>query len=98
MLTLIPMMRICVLLIVRQLIQFSRVIHSLSCLVMRDINVNIIYIITNIFEGSEKAIILLPRKLNRNLLSFKDICLDEYHIETNNKKDIKDLCITMIEL
>jgi len=32
-----------------------------SCLVMRDINVSIIYITTYIFEGSRRAIILLPR-------------------------------------
>jgi len=32
-----------------------------SCLVMRDIYVGIIYSTTNICEGSERAIILLPR-------------------------------------
>jgi len=32
-----------------------------SCLVMRDINVSIIYITKNIFECSERAIILLSR-------------------------------------
>ena len=32
-----------------------------SCLIMRDINVSIIYSTTNIFEGSRRAIILLPR-------------------------------------
>jgi len=36
--------------------------------------------------------------LNRNLLSFKDISLNEYHIETNNEKDMKYLYISMIEL
>jgi len=32
-----------------------------SCLVMRDINISIIYSTKNICEGSERAIILLPR-------------------------------------
>ena len=32
-----------------------------SCLIMRDINVSIIYSTTNIFEDSRRAIILLPR-------------------------------------
>jgi len=32
-----------------------------SCLIMQDINVNIIYSNTNIFEDSIRAIILLPR-------------------------------------
>jgi len=36
--------------------------------------------------------------LNRNLLSFKDICLNRYYIETNNEKDMKYLYISTIEL
>jgi len=36
--------------------------------------------------------------LNRNVLSFKDICLNEYYIETNNEKDMKYLYISTIEL
>ena len=32
-----------------------------SCLIVRDINVSIIYSTTNIFEGFRKTIILLPR-------------------------------------
>jgi len=32
-----------------------------SCLIVRDINVSIIYSTTNIFEGSRRAIIFLPR-------------------------------------
>jgi len=67
-----------------------------SCLVMREVN------------GST---ILLPRdtrlhikntfyspKSNRNLLSFKDIRLNRYHIETNNERDMEYLYITRIEL
>jgi len=37
-------------------------------------------------------------KLNRYLLSFKDIRLNRNHIETNNEKDMKYLYISMIEL
>jgi len=32
-----------------------------SCLIMRDINVSIIYSTTNIFKDSRRTIILLPR-------------------------------------
>ena len=45
-----------------------------SCLIIWDINVSIIYSITNIFKDSRRAIIL------------KDICLNGYYIETNNEK------------
>jgi len=38
------------------------------------------------------------KKFNRNLLSFKDIYLNGYHIETNNEGDMKYLYITIIEL
>ena len=38
------------------------------------------------------------KKLNRNLLSFNDICLNGYYIETNNEKDMEYLYISMIEL
>jgi len=68
-----------------------------SCLLMREVNVSVISGITNIIEGSGRAIVLLPRGTrlhiknafyspmsSRNLLSFKDICL----IETNNEKKI----------
>jgi len=34
-----------------------------SCLVMRELNISIISSTTNIFEGSKRAIILLPRSL-----------------------------------
>ena len=81
-----------------------------SCLVMREVNVSTISATTNIIEGSGRATILLPRgtrlyiknafyspKSNRNLLSFKDIRLNGYHIETNNEGDIEYLYITRIE-
>jgi len=35
--------------------------------------------------------------LNKNLLSFKDICLNGYYIETNNEKDMKYLYISKID-
>ena len=37
------------------------------------------------------------KKFNRNLLSFKDIYLNGYHIETNNEGDVEYLYITQIE-
>jgi len=77
---------------------------------MREVNVSTISGTTNIIEGSGRAIILLSRgtrlhiknafyspKSNRNLLSFKDICLNGYYIETNNEGDIEYLYITRIE-
>ena len=81
-----------------------------SCLVIWEVNVSTISSTTNIIEGSGRATILLPRgtrlhiknafyspKSSRNLLSFKDICLNEYYIETNNERDIEYLYITWIE-
>jgi len=77
---------------------------------MREVNVSTISGTTNIIEGFRRASILLPRgtrlhiknafyspKSNRNLLSFKDIRLNGYHIETNNEGDIEYLYITRIE-
>jgi len=64
-------------------------------------NVSTIFCTINIIECSTRATILLPRgtrlhiknvyyspKSNRNLLSFKDIHLNGYHIETNNEGDM----------
>jgi len=81
-----------------------------SCLVMWEVNVSTISGTINIIEGSIRTIVLLPRstrlhiknafyfpKSNRNLLSFKDIRLNEYHIKTNNEWDIEYLYITQIE-
>jgi len=36
--------------------------------------------------------------LNIKLLNFKDICLNGYHIDTKNEKDMKYLYISTIEL
>jgi len=109
MLTLAPMMMICLI----DSATTHTIIKSnefFSCLVMREVNVSIISGIINIIKGSRRAIVLLPRgtrlhiknafyspKSNRNLLSFKDIHLNGYHIETNNEGDIEYLYITRIE-
>jgi len=74
-----------------------------SCLVMQEFNVSTISSTTNIIEGSGRATRLHIKnafyspKSNRNLLSFKDICLNGYHIETNNEQDIEYFYITRIE-
>ena len=69
--------------------------------------VNIISGSLNLIEGSRKANIMLPKgtklyiddvlyssKSKRNLLSFKDIRHNGYHIETNNKGSEEYLYIT----
>jgi len=74
---------------------------------MREVNVSIISNTTNIIEGSERAIILLPRdtilhiknvfcspKSNRNLLSFKDIRLNGY-ILRQTMKEILNIFISL---
>ena len=63
----------------------------------------------NLIEGSERANIMLPKgtkiciddvlyssKSRRNLLSFKDIRGNGYHIETNNEGSEEYLYITLI--
>ena len=70
-------------------------------------NVSTISGTTNLVEGSKIANIMLPNgtrfhindalyssKSRRNLLSFKDICINEYHIETMNEDNIEYLYIT----
>nr|KYP34791.1 hypothetical protein KK1_044203 [Cajanus cajan] len=70
-----------------------------------------LYGTTNIIEGSRKANILLSkeRKLHVknalysfksyvNLLSFKDIRLNGFYIETNNKGNVEYLYITKLHL
>jgi len=70
-----------------------------------------IYGTTNIVEGSIRATILIPKgirlhiknafyflKSNRNLLSFKDIYVNEYHIETNNDGDMEYLYMSKLGL
>ncbi|KAG4169619.1 hypothetical protein ERO13_A12G091222v2, partial [Gossypium hirsutum] len=65
---------------------------------------------SKLIEGFERAIILLLNgtkfviddalffsKSQRNLLSFKDIHINGYHIETINEKNIEYLHITNVE-
>ena len=80
-----------------------------SSLIMREANINTIYGCTRLIEGFGRANILLPRgtqfiikdalfssKSKRNLLSFKDIRYNGYHIETTNEGNIEYLYITRI--
>jgi hypothetical protein len=75
-----------------------------------EIHVNTIYGIGNLIEGSGIAYILLPEgtkliinntlyssKSRRNLLSFKDIRRNGYHIETKTENNIEYLQITTIK-
>ncbi|KAB2049362.1 hypothetical protein ERO13_A13G153650v2 [Gossypium hirsutum] len=77
---------------------------------MSNAHVNTISGSSKLIEGSGKAIILLPKgtkfiiddalystKSQRNLLSFKDIRLNGYHIETMNEKNVEYLYITNVE-
>jgi GAG-pre-integrase domain len=73
-------------------------------------HVNIIYSISNLTEGSRRAYILLPKgtkliindalyssKSRKNLLSFKDIRRNGYHIETMTENNIEYLQIITIK-
>ncbi|KAB2024746.1 hypothetical protein ES319_D06G107100v1, partial [Gossypium barbadense] len=77
---------------------------------MSNAHVNTISGSSKLIEGSGIAIILLPKgtkifiddalystKSQRNLLSFKDIHLNGYHIETMNEKNIEYQYITNVE-
>nr|KYP50484.1 hypothetical protein KK1_027736 [Cajanus cajan] len=70
-----------------------------------------LYDTTNIIEGSRRANILLLKdtklhiknalyfcKSYRNLLSFKDIRLNEFYIETNNEENVEYLYIMKLHL
>ncbi|KAL4598076.1 hypothetical protein ACB092_11G033000, partial [Castanea dentata] len=72
-------------------------------------NVNTISSLLNLIEGSGRVIIMLSKstkfciddalcsfKSSRNLLSFKDICYNSYHIETNNEGSEEFFYITSI--
>ncbi|KAK4595300.1 hypothetical protein RGQ29_013657, partial [Quercus rubra] len=73
------------------------------------VNFNTISTSLNLIESSGRAIIMLPKgtklciddalyssKSRRNLLSFKNICYNGYHIKTNNEGSEEFLCITSI--
>ena len=72
-------------------------------------NISTISGTTNLVEGSRRANITLPngtgfhindalyfKKSKRNLLNFKDIYRNGYHIETMNEDNVKYLYITSI--
>ena len=78
-------------------------------LTLTNVNVSTISGIANLIEGSGRANIILPngtmfhinnalysRKSIRNLLSFKDIRRNGYHIEIINEGNIECLYITSI--
>ena len=72
-------------------------------------NISIISGTTNLVECSRRANIMLPNgnrfyinntlyssKSRQNLLGFKDICWNAYHIETMNEDNVKYLYVTSI--
>ena len=78
-----------------------------SSLIKRETDVSTISGSSKIIEGSGRANVILcggtnlkienalySPKSHRNLLSFKDIRLNGYHIETRNERDVKYLYIT----
>ena len=78
-----------------------------SYLNMGKINVTTIYGSANLIEGFEKIIIILPKgtklilnnsmfspKSRRNLMSFKDIRENGYHIKTIDEMNLEYLGIT----
>ena len=78
-------------------------------LILKKASVNTISGSSNLIEGSERANIILPKgtkfciddalyssKSRRNLISFKDIHLDGYHVKTTNEGSEEYLCITSI--
>ena len=71
--------------------------------------INTIFGIANLIEGTERANIMLPNgtrfhindglyssKSTRNLLCFKDIYINGFHIETINEDNIECIYITSI--
>ena len=78
-----------------------------SSLMLTRIGVTTILGPSDVIEGSGKAQIMLPNgtilsiqnalyatRSTRNLLSFKDIRLNGYHIETKSAENVEYLCIT----
>ena len=74
-------------------------------------NVTTISGTSNLVKGSDRAIIMLPNgtklqiddalyssRSRKNLLSFKDIHRNGYHLETINEGNIEWLCITTFKL
>jgi hypothetical protein len=78
-------------------------------LILNKVSVNTITSSSNLIEGSGRANIILPKgtklciddtlyssKSRRNLISFKNICLNGFHIETTNEDNKNYLYITSI--
>src|SRR3954463_12430255 len=78
-----------------------------SCLTLIEASVNTIMGTTNLIEGSGRATLLLRNgtrlsihnalyasRSRRNLLSFKDIRGNGYHVETTRENETEFLCIT----
>jgi hypothetical protein len=78
-------------------------------LILNKVSVNTISCSSNLIEGSGRANIILAKgtkfciddalyspKSIRNLISFKDICLNGYHVETTNEVSDEYLYITSI--
>jgi hypothetical protein len=78
-------------------------------LILNKVSVNIISSLSNLIHGSRRANIILPKgtkfcidddlyssKSRRNLISFKDIRLNGYHVETTNEGSDQYLYITSI--
>ena len=103
------MTMICVSQIVHQRILYLRIQKFFSFLIMQGSDVNTISGSAKLIEGSGRANILLPggtkihiddalysTKSQRNLLSFKDIRRNGYHIETTNEDNTEYLYITNV--
>jgi len=78
-------------------------------LILNKASVNTISGSSNLIEGSRRVNIILPKRTNfcaddalysskskRNLINFKDIRLNGYHVETINEGSDEDLYITSI--
>jgi hypothetical protein len=78
-------------------------------LILNKVSVNTISSSSNLIEGSERANIILPKgtklciddalyssKSRRNLISFKDIRLNDFYVETTNEGSEEYLYITSI--
>ena len=93
----------------QQLIQSLKIKKYFQNLKLCETNVNTILGSSNLIEGFGRATIMLLKgtklcindvlyssKLSRNLLSFKNIRYNGYHIETNNEGSEEFLYITSI--
>ena len=93
----------------QQLIQSLKIKKYFQNLKLCETNVDTILGSSNLIEGFGRVTIMLLKgtkfciddvlyssKSSRNLLSFKDICYNGYHIETNNEGSEEFLYITSI--